>query len=244
MRIPRLHVPRRLAQGETLLLDGQPAHHVTRVLRLRPGACLRVFDGKGCEHEAVLVSVTGPGPAVEIGAGVPVLTESPLSVTLVQGIPRSSRMDLILQKSVELGVSRIQPLWTKRSLTNLNGARLEKRLRHWEGIIGSACEQCGRATLPALEAPLDFAAWVRAAPAGGLRILLHPEGGCALRDLGPPREGVLLLAGPEGGLSPEERQLALQAGMTGVRLGPRILRTETAALAALAGMQALWGDFQ
>jgi len=244
MRIPRLHIPHQLARGETLVLDGQPAHHITRVLRLRPGASLRVFDGRGCEHEAVLLSVQGVSPTVEIGASVPVLTESPLSVTLAQGIPRSSRMDLILQKSVELGVSRIQPLWTKRSLTNLNGARLEKRLRHWEGIVSSACEQCGRATLPVLEVPLDFAAWVGSAPAGSLRILLHPEGGCGLRDLDPPREDILLLAGPEGGLSPEEQQRALQAGMTGVRLGPRILRTETAGLAALASLQALWGDFQ
>ena len=243
MRIPRLYIPQPLARGETLNISGQPAHHVIHVLRMRTGSALTLFNGNGSEYRAILntlgrseITVTIDEPSAGIG-------ESVLDITLVQGIARNDRMDLILQKAIELGVRAIQPVWMERSQTRIKGTRLEKRMHHWRGITTSACEQCGRNILPSLLPPLDLPHWLGALPAGGRRLLLQPESDLNLRQLTGPEGAILLLVGPEGGLSTAEHMLAEQAGFLGIRLGPRILRTETAAIAALAGMQTLWGDF-
>ncbi len=244
MRIPRLYTPPPLTTGESVLIDGQTAHQVINVLRLRSGAQLRVFDGAGHEYHAILGD-TGRGRiAVTVGEQVAGLAEPLLQVTLAQGIARADRMDLILQKAVELGVSSIQPLWMQRSQSHLKGARLEKRRQHWQGVVISACEQCGRNTLPTLAAPASFADWIHTVPGSDCRIMLQPESAHTLQDTAPTNGNITLLVGPEGGLNASEQSLAKAEGFSGIRLGQRILRTETAALAALAGMQVLWGDFR
>ena len=214
------------------------------MLRLRHGASVQVFDGQGNEHRAILHDVTRSAIILEIGAALKSTPESPLQLTLLQGIARNDHMDLVLQKAVELGVQTIQPLWMQRSQKRLQGERMEKRSRHWEGVIISACEQCGRATLPALLTAGDYANSFNTGTAGNvLRLMLQPDASASLRGLERPAGHVTILVGPEGGLTTEEQALASASGFTGIRMGPRILRTETAALAALAGIQTLWGDF-
>mgnify|MGYP001556268728 FL=1 len=211
---------------------------------MRSGASLHVFDGRGNEHHATLLEVKRSEIVLEIGNALPVTTESPRHLTLLQGIARNDHMDLVLQKAVELGVHAIQPLWMQRSQKRLQGERMEKRNRHWKGVIISACEQCSRATLPTLLPASDYASSVKSgADDNLLRLMLQPEASLSLRGLEPPAGDIAILVGPEGGLTAEEQSLASSCGFTGVRMGPRILRTETAALAALAGIQTLWGDF-
>ena len=231
-------------QGEELAVTGQTAHHVAHVLRLRSAAAVQVFDGTGCEHRAIIKSIKRSDIILEIAEAVAVRPESSLNITLLQGITRNDRMDFILQKAVELGVTSIQPLWMQRSQVHLKGSRLEKRCAHWQGVIISACEQCGRATIPQLAAAIDFLDWVGTPKTSGLRLLLQPDSETGLGTLPPPVEKIYVLTGPEGGVNTDEQMLATAAGFTGICLGPRILRTETATLAALAGMQTLWGDFK
>ena len=226
-----------------LTISGQPAHHVTHVLRLRSGAEMVVF-GQGREHQAILRDIRRSGLTIEVGAPCGCMDESSIDVTLLQGIARHDRMDLILQKSVELGVNRIQPLWMQRSQGQLKGERLEKRIQHWQGVIISACEQCGRTTLPELLPPDDYARRLNTHTFDGLKLMLQPDSTLTLHDIPAPDGTIHILVGPEGGLSQEEQTLAGNTGFTGIRFGQRILRTETAALAALAGMQTLWGDFK
>jgi 16S rRNA (uracil1498-N3)-methyltransferase len=244
MHVPRLYLPLTLVEGETLGLGELSAHHVTHVLRLRPGATVRVFDGKGCEHEAMILEARRTQVTVELGMAVASIPEPPLPITLAQGIPRGDRMDLILQKAVELGVTDVQPLWTARSQTRTSSERLEKRLRHWQGVVISACEQCGRANLPGLETPVEYRSWLIGIPRHNCRLLLDPDARQSLGTMQSPGKTILMLVGPEGGISSEETTLAVAAGFKPVRLGPRILRTETAALAMLACLQSLWGDLR
>lgn len=244
MRIPRFYVPEVAASGEIISVTGQTAHHVTQVLRLRPGALIRLFNGHGPEWEAVLLQSRRAGIQLEVGSAVATIDEPSICITLAQGITRNDRMDFILQKAVELGVSRILPLWMQRSQGRVRGDRLEKRCRHWQGVIISACEQCGRSTLPQLSAPENYAEWIGTPRSSGHCLMLQPDSNHVIHDLPPPPGDSIVLVGPEGGLEAEEQQLATAAGFTGIRLGQRILRTETAALSALACMQALWGDFR
>jgi 16S rRNA (uracil1498-N3)-methyltransferase len=244
MRIPRLYVPEAGKSGDIITVTGQAAHHVAQVLRLRPGAVIRLFNGTGPEWEAVLLEGKRTGVRLEIGNAVTPVDEPALSITLAQGVARNDRMDFILQKSVELGISRVQPIWMQRCQSRVRGERLEKRLQHWQGIIISACEQCGRSTLPALSDPVDYPAWISEQDEASTRLMLQPDSRQTLHDLDPPEGDIIILVGPEGGLNPEEQRLASLARFTGIRLGQRILRTETAALSALAGMHALWGDFR
>ena len=244
MRVPRLYIPQELATGRTLTVTGQPAHHVTHVLRLRAGAPLRVFDGNGNEFNAVFQQGARSGITLEVGNATGTLPEPGLHIRLIQGIARNDRMDLILQKSVELGISVIQPAWMQRSQAHIRGERLQKRIRHWQGVISSACEQSGRATLPELLPPQTYAESVTGKADNSLRLMLQPDSKQTLAGLTKPAGDIVLLVGPEGGLEPAEQALASSNDFTGISLGPRILRTETAALAALAGMHTLWGDFR
>ena len=244
MHVPRFYLPQTLLKGAILDLGEQSAHHVMHVLRLPPGTPVRVFDGRGCEHEAMLREARRRQVTVELGRAVASVPEPRLAITLVQGIPRGDRMDLILQKAVELGVTTVQPLWTERSQSRTAGERLEKRRRHWQGVVISACEQCGRAILPGLETPVEYRIWLTDNHRHNSRLLLAPEAQQSLGAMQPPGDSILLLVGPEGGISAEETKLAVAAGFKPVRLGPRILRTETAALAMLAGLQSLWGDLR
>lgn len=242
MRKPRVYVSRPLVPGTPATLDERAAGHVIRVLRLRAGADLILFDGSGGEYHAVLREAHKGAVVAELGDYSPGQTEAPLELILVQGISRGERMTFTLQKAVELGVNRILPLWSERSQVRLQGERLANRLKHWEGVVISACEQCGRTRLPVLEQPQHFADEQWDNPCFGTKIMLDPEAPHGLRRLQVDSDRCTLLAGPEGGFSAAERQAAAAAGFTGISLGPRILRTETAALAALAAIQTLWGD--
>ncbi len=239
MRIPRIYLPDLpglLSPGSNLPLPKDRAHYLQRVLRLRAGAALIVFNGDGGQFEARL---TDAGH-LQLGEHQAVEHESPLQVTLIQGISRGERMEFTLRKATELGVGAIQPITSARCEVRLKGERLAKRMHHWRGIIASACEQCGRNRLPTLSPLLTLEQAVQTA--AGLRLLLLPGAERGLGDLPPPTGPVSLLVGPEGGLDQAEIATARNTGFIGLRLGPRVLRTETAPLAALAAMQALWGD--
>ncbi|MFZ5466772.1 MAG: 16S rRNA (uracil(1498)-N(3))-methyltransferase [Pseudomonadota bacterium] len=238
MRIPRVFVDLPLAVGQQVPLPREARQHMERVLRLKPGHPVIAFNGQGGQFAAELLG----GGALSLLAFEAVDRESPLPVRLIQGISKGERMDVTLQKATELGATRISPVTTGRSVVKLDEERAERRLGRWSGILQSACEQCGRNRLPRLD-ELKKLESVLAEPSGrAIRIVLAPEGVSSLADLGrPPALDVLI--GPEGGLSEEEIALAIQSGFTPVRLGPRILRTETAGLALLAAAQTLWGDF-
>ncbi len=242
MKIPRIHVPAPLAEGAELELPPAAARHVLQVLRLRPGARLRVFDGSGREHEAELVAAGRGAARARLGAPVAPLPESPLAVTLIQGVCRGERMDLVVQKAVELGAVRILPVLTARSVPRLDGARAERRQAHWQAVAAAAAEQCGRAVVPEVAPPRPLAAALADATLPAARYLLDPAAAEGPRALAPPGAAAALLVGPEGGLADGERAAAAAAGFRGLRLGPRVLRTETAGLAALAVLQALHGD--
>jgi 16S rRNA (uracil1498-N3)-methyltransferase len=242
MRMTRVHVDLPLRAGLELTLPEGPAAHLTRVLRLETGDACVLFNGDGHDYTARLLSVGKRDVRVAIDTVAPVERESPLRTGLLQGVARGEKMDLILQKATELGVSEIRPLWSQRSEVKLDEARTVKRHAHWRGVVIAACEQSGRACVPDVAAPVSLAAAVAALPEGGTRLLLDPDGDVAVRTLEPNPGTLWLAVGPEGGWSPADREQLLAAGFIGVRLGPRILRTETAGLAALAALQARHGD--
>ncbi len=243
-RIPRIYVSGPLTRGATATLAPVASHHLLHVLRARTGDPLIAFDGAGAEFSATIAGAHRGVVTVKLGAGGAVSRESPLCATLVQAVSAAERMDYTLQKAVELGVSRLQPITSERSVVRLDQERAAKRQAHWEQIVIGACEQCGRTVLPEVRGLVSFADWVAklAKPASELRIMLSPRGAQRLTALTRPAQ-VMLLAGPEGGFAPHEVEAAVAYGFIEVRLGPRVLRTETAALTALAAMQLLWGDF-
>lgn len=231
-----------MAPGAHIELPEPVARHAVRVLRLPPGAPIVLFDGRGGEYEARIERVERDRVVAAVGAWHDVERESPLEVTLVQAVQAGEKMDLTVQKAVELGVSHIVPVTSRRSVSRLAGERAGRRVAHWQGVAAAACEQCGRNRVPQI-APLEKLEFWLARPAGNeLRLVLAPNAGQSLAHL-PPAERVQLLVGAEGGLDPQEIMAAGQVGFQAVGLGPRILRTETAGIAALAAMQALWGDF-
>jgi 16S rRNA (uracil1498-N3)-methyltransferase len=242
MAIPRFFVPLPLGPGMRFSLPPGPARHGAKVLRLKEGDGITLFNGEGGEclsridrivQDELFVTVIGCGGMER---------ESRLDVRLAQGISSGERMDYTLQKSVELGVTAIQPLALRRSVVKLSAERAQRRVNHWQGVVISACEQSGRNFIPGVAAPLDLPHWLATQPEG-LRIFLSPEGEQTLKDLEVPSGPVWLMAGPEGGFEPDEARLAMQSGFVALRLGPRTLRTETAALAAISAMQMQWGDF-
>jgi 16S rRNA (uracil1498-N3)-methyltransferase len=245
VRVPRLFVDQPLASGAECALDRRALDHAVKVLRLRAGDALCLFNGEGGEFAAELVR--GPGGALHalIGEFTPDRRESPLQLRLVQGVSRGERMDYTLQKAVELGVTNIVPVVTERTVLRLAGERAERRLAHWRGVVLAACEQSGRTRVPALAEPCELLAYLAgygADGAAGSGLLLDPTAPQALTALTDLAGPVSVLIGPEGGLAPAERAAAQAAGFTPVRMGPRVLRTETAAVVALALLQALAGD--
>lgn len=243
MRLTRVHLDAELRAGSELALPQASAAHLTRVLRLVAGDDCVVFDGRGIEADAVLVTADKRGASVRIGTPRSAATESPLRITLLQGVARGDKMDLILQKGTELGVHAFVPVFSDRSEVKLEGARAGKRLEHWRGVVVSACEQSGRAWLPQVESPSPLtAALASLAPA--TRLLLDPGAAITCRTaLAAGHGDVVLAVGPEGGWSARDQSLLAAQGFVGVRLGPRVLRTETAGLAAVAALQAMHGDF-
>lgn len=246
MTAPRFYCPVPLSVGASVDLPENAARHACRVLRLRVGDELTLFGGSGGEYVARIAEVARERVSVEVLQWRDVECEAPIQLTLVQALQAGEKMDMTMQKAVELGVSRIVPVASKRSVVRLDGERAQRRLEHWRGVVVSACEQCGRNRVPEVVALAGLDRWLsQPAQAGVLRLMLAPGAAQTLNDLTPPSAGgkIELLIGAEGGLAPEETELAAAAGYLAVRLGPRVLRTETAGLAALAAIQCLWGDF-
>lgn len=242
MRTSRIYHPGPLRTGAIIALEPAAFQHVARVLRLKPGASLVLFDGSGGEYQALLETVARREALVRIERFVSREVESPLEVLLAQGVSKGERMDYTLQKAVELGVGAIQPVLTERSVASVEGRRSVKRLQHWRKVVSSACEQCGRNRLPVVYEPLALRDWLQRHGSAGLRLVLHPEADRGLAEISRTGGSVTLLVGPEGGWSPAEIAHVETLGFTGIRLGPRILRTETAAAAVLTAVQLLWGD--
>jgi len=241
VHLSRFYTERSLSPGQNVILEEATSHHLLRVLRLKAGESLLLFNGDGKEYQAVLKESANKQARILVENSRQPERESKLHITLGQAISRGERMDFVLQKSVELGVESIAPLWTKRSQVQLSGKRLEKRLSHWRGVIRSACEQSGRVCLPKLHNPAKLPDWHSINRKQSLQLVLDPAASLQLSDLIPARE-IRILIGPEGGLEGEEISMAEESGFKRIRLGPRILRTETAALATVAAVQALWGD--
>lgn len=239
--MPRIHVEIELTSGAECVLPASAAHHVRDVLRLERSAELVLFNGHGGEYEAHLLAVTRSEVRAVVGSFRHGALESPLCVTLVQSISRGERMDYTIQKAVELGVRTIVPITSTRTVVRLDSAREEKRLEHWRGIVRHAAEQSGRTALPALVAVLSLAAWLENTDKTRA-YMLDPFATTSLAGQPAPDGEVAIVAGPEGGFSGDERAQMARAGVTPVRLGPRVLRTETAALCALTILQMRWGD--
>jgi len=245
MRLTRIFVPGALAAGLQIELPPQAGAHLTRVLRLEPGAPLTLFNGAGGEYAATLLPANGKHVHARITRHDSIERESPLEVTLLQGIARGERMDLIVQKATELGVARVVPVLAERSVVKLDAKQRERKRVHWQAIANSACEQCGRNRVPVVSAPLPFADSFDGLAGDSLRCLLAADGAESLAKVAAQgaRQPLVLLIGPEGGLADNEQEFARAHGFVACRLGPRVMRTETAGLAALAVLQAFAGDF-
>ena len=235
-------LPRAFATGNRIALTENIVRHL-HVLRMSIGDAITLFDGAGGEFSTSLVELGKRNATVELTSFDPIERESPLQVKLVQALATSDKMDFIVQKAVELGVTSIQPISTERATLKLSGDRAEKRLAHWQAIVRAACEQCGRNRVPMVSDVMTLEAWLML-PAEGVRAMLHPEATAALQPAGDGAQPITLLIGPEGGFSPLELALAAKHGVAPVRFGPRVLRTETAGLAAIAVLNARFGDLR
>lgn len=241
MRIPRIYIPQQLHIHAMLPLDERAFQHIAKVLRLRDGAEIILFNGDGNNYPARLISVEKKSAQVEITDCQINQSESNLAIHLGLGISKGERMDYAIQKAVELGVTEISPLFTQHCVVQLDASRSTKRLEHWQGVIISACEQSGRSCIPVIHPPREYNRWLECLTEE-TKLILNPLATRSLRDIEPTEEKLAVLIGPEGGLSSDEISAALEAGCHDVSLGPRILRTETAALSALTTIQTLWGD--
>ena len=240
---PRFYHPHKLAPGATVSLTPNAAVHASRALRLQVGDQALLFNGDGNDYACELIVVKKTEVVAKIKAVQHVDSESPVKISLAQAISSGDRMDYTIQKAVEMGVGAIQPIASQRSVVKLSGERAEKRREHWQNVVISACEQSGRAVLPPVAPPLSLPDWLAQPSAATLRITLSPNAERCLHDLPPPAGEVCLLIGAEGGLTDEEIAMAASQGFVPVRLGKRILRTETASLAAISAIQTLWGDY-
>ncbi len=241
MRTPQIYTPQPLQSGCELALEGSAAHYLGRVLRMQPGRELILFNGEGGEYRASIREAGKKSVTVAVSEFVEVERESPLSVHLGIGVSRGERFDWVLQKATELGVTAITPLFTERTEVRLSGPRLEKKTQHWQQVLVSACEQCQRNHLPQLQPAVALSEWLTSVDCEQ-RFVLHHRSDRSLVG-SPPPASVALLIGPEGGLN--DGEIASASGQFGFRsltLGPRVLRTETAPIAALSLLQFLWGD--
>lgn len=240
MRTTRLWIDADLSDGAEIALSAEQAHYIQTVLRLRSGDTLEVFDGHDRIACAELVIHGKKTASVTLSSVTTQSTESPLKVTLVQGISRGERMDFTLQKATELGIYTIQPIFSERTEVKLKGEKLIKRIEHWQKIVINACEQCGRNRIPRVLPAITLSEWV--AQSTMPSFVLHHRDSQTLKELTQPTGAFSLIIGPEGGLAEHEVELLKYNKAQGLKLGPRILRTETAALTALAAIQSHWGD--
>ena len=239
--MPRFFADAALCRGATVALPDNVVRHL-HVLRYRAGEEIALFNGNGREYAAVLLRLDKRAAVAEILDDRPSENESPLGVTLVQAVSAGERMDFTLQKSVELGVAAVIPVISSRSVARPEGERAQKRVARWQEIVVSACEQSGRCVVPEVRPLLPYTQALAALPDADAKLLMSLNNRQSLHGI-PPPQSVILMAGPEGGWTHEEEEAAFAAGFSGLTLGRRVLRTETAALAALAAMQTLWGDF-
>ncbi len=243
MRLHRIHTEQELEPEKEIRLENGRAHYLGRVLRVAAGQMIVLFNGDGCDYAAEVLSADRNAVRIAVQSRLPARRESPLSVTVVQAVSRGERMDQTLQKCTELGATAFRLLLSERVEVRLDRKRLAKRMDHWRSVIVAACEQSGRARIPTLYPPRDPGDWLGdAASTGAKRLVLDPEAGQRLAAV-PAATAFELAVGPEGGFSESELEHMRAAGVQGVTLGPRILRTETAAPAALSVLQALHGDF-
>ncbi len=243
MRTIRIHIDAPLTVDQSVTLPPQASEHVGRVLRMDVGDPLVLFNGDGSDYAATLSSVSKREVLADVQSAQPRATESPLPLTLAQGVARGEKMDLIIQKATEMGVTRIVPLLTERAEVKLDLARATKRMAHWQAVIASACEQSGRARLPELLPTQPLRLWLdNLDDDNALRLALLPQATQRIASLRFGRAGGILVVGPVGGLGERDMALLAERGFAGLNLGPRVLRTETAGLAALAALQAIHGD--
>ncbi|PLR34998.1 16S rRNA (uracil(1498)-N(3))-methyltransferase [Chimaeribacter californicus] len=241
MRIPRIYHPEPLHSGSTLTLSDEAANHVGRVLRMTAGQQLHLFDGSNQVFPAEITQVEKKSVQVRLGAGVVQDVESPLDLHLGQVMSRGEKMEFTIQKSIELGVSTITPLFSERCGVKLDGDRLAKKIQQWQKIAVAACEQCGRNRIPLIREAMTLEAWCREQD-DSLKLNLHPRASQSINTLPLPVKKVRLLIGPEGGLSSDEIAMTATVGFTDILLGPRVLRTETTALTAITALQVRFGD--
>jgi len=248
--LARFYHQESISVGETVVLDHGNSHHAAQVLRLKTGDQVTLFNGAGGEFSGKFTQIRKSQCQVQISCFHNIERESSLSIQLAQAVCANEKMDWIIQKAVELGVTQIQPLLTQRSVVRLSGERAEKRQQHWKRVIISACEQCGRNTVPQLLPLLTLTGWLeqkikKPKPSDSHDLILSPDASLRLAQLPAPRDGecTTILVGPEGGFTTEESEAADLAKFLAIQLGKRILRTETAALAAIAAMQSHWGDY-
>ncbi|VUD51551.1 Ribosomal RNA small subunit methyltransferase E [Thalassocella blandensis] len=240
MRVPRVYTTQNIQTGQELALEAGPSHHLIKVLRMSEGRELLVFNGNGKEYSAVIHSATKKVATITINKETDIARQSPLDIELAIGLSKGDRFEWVLQKATELGVTRITPLLTERTEIKLSSERLEKKITSWENIIIGACEQSQRNILPALSPPMHLSDFLSHSQAQ-LKFILHHRSEAGLSDIKKP-DSVALIIGPEGGLSETEIDLALKHSCSPLTLGPRVMRTETAPIAALSVFQYLWGD--
>lgn len=244
MSAPRFYCPVTPPLSGTFDLPPDAAHHAKQVLRLRVGDPVQIFDGAGQACDARIGEISGKHVTLHDLQPCPPSSDSGLHIVLAQAMSSSEKMDWVVQKATELGASEILPVQTQRSVAKLTAERAEKRTEHWRGVIIAACEQCGRNTLPQVQAPQDLSHWLALEDMQpGSKFILLPDGATPLHAQPKPVGPVTLLIGPEGGFTADEALMAQQAGFIPILLGPRVLRTETAAIAGIAALQTLWGDF-
>jgi 16S rRNA (uracil1498-N3)-methyltransferase len=242
MRLTRVYVDADLQTGQTLTVEGNAANHIARVLRLRTGDALTLFNGQGGEYAGSLGEIRRDTVLVTVLERREVDRESPLRLTLAQGISRGERMDWVVQKATELGVWRIAPLFTERSLVHLDSKQASRKVRHWRSIAIAACEQSGRNRVPEIAQPVGLYDLLQQRTSHGAALLLSPAAALRITDISPANAGTTVLIGPEGGLADVEQEAAVRSGFMPIRLGPRVLRTETAAVCALTLLQQKFGD--
>jgi 16S rRNA (uracil1498-N3)-methyltransferase len=242
MKTPRVYINASLTVGEQIKLDKDAGKYVVRVLRRRVGDELELFNGDGYNYQATLLSCAATDTVAEIQQRHHNTAESPLSINLVQALAKGTKLDLVIQKATELGVTQITPVSSERSVLQLDKSRVERKLEHWRGIAESAASQCHRSVIPVITAPQSLSDWLQHSAQSSPCLLLHPQARQSLNDIKLELPSCSLLIGPEGGFSDDELAHASQCGVMSFRLGPRILRTETAGFTAIAILQSLYGD--
>lgn len=242
MRIPRFYEPQPLSEGQQINLSDDVVQHVSRALRMKAGEEILLFNGDGADYRVILLQVEKRAVKAQIESVLPSCSESPLQVSIGQTLSRGERMDFAVQKSTEMGAQRITPLFSERCEVKLPKERQEKRIKHWQQIAISACEQCGRTSPPRISPPSQLENWLNTQQAE-LKLVLHHHSEQPLQEIAAPTS-VALLIGPEGGLTEKEVELAISYGFKPLALGPRVMRTETAPVAALTLLNYLWGDLK